>query len=223
MNTRTIKTLKSIAIAVMGLAALAPLASAVPVAGRETRTGDIYISGLDGYESTNVEYSALPRSRAVAANECGFLRLTGNSTSAPIEAGDTLKLNGGANIAFDTLPIQSAPRCTNGGLAGNTSPAAALKDSDGNVFLTGLTPYSQNTITFNNIPTTRSSKANTCGIVRLANSGNFAVTSGSITVTNRDTEAVLLTIPNVATMTAVSGGPICRNGATFTTADWPTP
>ena len=215
--------LSSIALAVMGLAALAPLASAVPVVGRETRTGDIYISGLGDYESTVAEYSSLPRTRSSTANECGFFRLTGDSTSAPIGPTDTLKLNGGANVSVATLPVEAVPRCTNGALAGNTSPSAVLKDSDGNVYFTGLTPYGTNSVTFNNVPTTRSARTNTCGILRLANSGNYVVTAGSITVTNRDTGATLATIPDVAAMTGVSGGPICRNGAAFFTNDWPTP
>ena len=163
-----------LALAALGLASIAPAASAVPIAGRETRTGDIYISGLGDYQSTIAEYSALPRSRAVSANECGFLKLTANSTSAPIVSGDTLKLNGGSNIAVASLPVEAVPKCTNGALSGNTAPSAALKDSDGNVYLTGLTPYSSNTVTFNNIATTRSARSNTCGHVRLSNSGNYS-------------------------------------------------
>jgi hypothetical protein len=210
-----------LALAALGLAAIVPAASAVPVAGRETRTGDIYISGLTDYQSTVAEYSSLPRSRAVAANECGFLRLTGNSTSAPITAGDTLKLNGGSNVVFNTLPVEAVPKCTNGALAGNTSPSAALKDSDGNVYFTGLTPYSQNTITFNDVATTRSAKTNTCGHLRLSNSGNYVVTSGGILITDKDTGATIINIADVTTLPAVSGGPICRNGASFFATDWP--
>ena len=216
------RKLSSLALAVMGLAALAPLASAVPAAGRETRTGDIYVSDLTGYQSVKAEYSALPKSTNKNANECGVIKLTAASTSYPIVAGDTFKLNGGSNIVFDTLPVEAEPKCTNGALAGNTSPSAALKDSNGNVYFTGLTGFSQNSVTYNNISSVRSGKASTCGILRLSNSGNYAGATGTIAVVDKDTEASVITI-DLATIPAVSGGPICRNGATFTTSDWPTP
>jgi hypothetical protein len=217
------KLFPSLALVTLGITAMAPSAFANPTVGRETRTGDIYVSGLGSYQSIKGEYSSLPRSTNKNANECGVIKLSGSSASLPINAGDTFKLNGGADIAFNSLVVEAEPKCSNGVLVGNPTPSATLKDSNGNVYFTGLTPYSSNVVTYNNAPTLRSVKASTCGTARFSNSGKYVVTSGSLTITDSATGSTIVTIPDVGAMTAVSGGPICRNGATFTTADWPSP
>lgn len=212
--------LVAIAFVALGISAIAPLASAAPVAGRDTRTGDLYVSGLTGYQSVKSQYDSLPKSTNKNANECGVIKLSATSSTLPIAAGDSFKLNGGADVPFDTLPVEAEPKCTNGALAGNTTPSAALKDSNGNVYFTGLTAFAQNSVTYNNVPTVRSGKASTCGILRLSNSGNYVGATGTVNITDRDSGATIITI-DTATVPSVSGGPLCRNGATFTTADWP--
>jgi hypothetical protein len=44
----------------LGLSAIASSAVAVPVA-KEARTGDIYVSGLPGYQKLSAEYGSLPK------------------------------------------------------------------------------------------------------------------------------------------------------------------
>ncbi|WLT40326.1 hypothetical protein NON20_24640 (plasmid) [Synechocystis sp. B12] len=83
------KILSSLALVTLGITALAPGAFANPTVGRETRTGDIYVSGLGSYQSIKGEYSSLPRSTNKNANECGVIKLSGSSASLPINAGDT--------------------------------------------------------------------------------------------------------------------------------------
>ncbi|AGF53512.1 unknown protein (plasmid) [Synechocystis sp. PCC 6803] len=78
------KILSSLALVTLGITALAPGAFANPTVGRETRTGDIYVSGLGSYQSIKGEYSSLPRSTNKNANECGVIKLSGSSASLPI-------------------------------------------------------------------------------------------------------------------------------------------
>jgi len=179
------KKLSALLLTVLALASIAPIASAAPVAGRETRTGDVYVSGLGDYQSVKAEYTALPKSFNKNANECGVIKLTGDSTSSPIVAGNTFKLNGGSDIAFDSLPVQAEPKCTNGALSGNTTPATALKDSNGNVYFTGLTAFSQNSVTYNNLPSVRSGRlplVASYGFLTLVTTLVRRVASSSLTV-----------------------------------------
>lgn len=194
---------------------------AVPQAGKENLTGDIYIDGLTSYQKILAEYATLPKVQSKQANECGLIKLTASSTSIPIAPGDQIKVNGGNAFIVSALPEEAAPRCSSGALTGvNLTPSSQLKTAEGDVYLTGLTPYTKHEVTFVSVPTVRSVSANTCGIARLSNSAQYANPTGTITVTDKETGAAIKTI-NTATITAVSGGPVCKNGQTFTTADWP--
>ncbi len=208
-------------LATFGLSAIAQVASAVPIVAKETSTGDVYISGLADYGKFSAQYSALPKTAKKSANECGFFKLTATSTSAPIASGNSLKLNGGTAAVVSTLPLEAAPRCTNGALSGtNLTPSAALRDAEGNVYYTGLTPYSQNTVTYVSLPTTRSISSNTCGVAKISSTGDYANPTGVITVKNKDTLATVATV-TMSSVTAVSGGPVCKNGVVFFADDWP--
>ncbi len=219
---RVKQLLSILGLATLGLSAIAQVASADPAAGKETRTGDIYISGLSSYQSLKAAYSSLPKVVKKSANECGFFKI-GNSTSAPLTTSSNIKLNAGSAVLVSTLPVEAAPKCTNGALSGtNLTPSAALRTAEGDVYFTGLTDFSQNTVSYLDLAQTRSVKANTCGIAKLSNTGDYASPTGTITVTDKDTNATVATIA-LASVTAVSGGPVCRNGAAFYTADWPTP
>jgi hypothetical protein len=223
INLMRITKLLSIGLlATFGLSAIAQVASAVPIVGKETPTGDIYISDLPDYGKFVAEYSDVPKTAKKSANECGFFKLTATSTSAPIASGNSLKLNGGAAAVVSALPLEAAPRCTNGALSGtNLTPSAALRDAEGNVYYTGLTPYSQNTVTYVSLPTTRSVSSNTCGIAKISSTGDYASPTGTITVKDKATSATVATI-TLSSVTAVSGGPVCRNGVAFFANDWPT-
>lgn len=199
----------------------APLASAVPTVGKETRTGDIYISGLTGYQEIKAEYSALPKAVSKTANECGFFKVA-PSESNPIVATSNLKLNSDSPFVVSGIPTQAVPKCTNGQLSGNTAPAAKLRDSEGAVYFTGLVPYSQHTLTYMDLPGLKSAKANTCGQVKLANKGIYANPTGTITIKSKDQATTISTI-DLATISSYSGGPVCKNGVSYFSSDWPTP
>lgn len=220
-NFMRIKQLLSITLlASLGLSAIAQVASAVPVVGKETRTGDIYVSGLASYQSLKASYSSLPKVVKKSANECGFFKIS-NSTSTPLTTSSNIKLNAGSAVLVSSLPVEAAPKCTNGVLSGtNLAPSAALRTAEGDVYFTGLADFSQNTVSYLDLAQTRSVKANTCGIAKLSNSGDYSSPTGTITITDKDTSAAVTTI-TLASVMGVSGGPVCRNGAAFYTADWP--
>lgn len=217
---RVNQLLSILGLAALGLSAIAPNASAAPVAAKDGK-GDIYISGLTDYQTLKVEYASIPRSRSLQANECGFIRLR-SSDSYPFTSSTALKVEGGSEFTVGSLPAEAAPRCSQGQLTGaNTSPSAKLRTLEGDVYITGLTPYSSQDVTFVGLPSSRNVRANACGVARIANSGNYKITSGAVTVKNRDTDATVVTIADYSALTQVSGGPICREGATFTAEDWP--
>ena len=219
-----IKRLLSIGLlATLGAIGYAELSQAVPIVAKETRTGDVYVSGLTGYQKLKAEYAGLPKTAKKSANECGFIKITASSTSSPVGSGDSLKLGSGSTVTVASLPVEAAPKCSAGSLSGtNLTPSAVLKTAEGDVYFTGLTPFSTSTITYLSLPTARSITANTCGVARLSNSGNYVVSSGAIAIKDKTTDAAVASITDYATLTGVSGGPVCKNGATFTTADWPT-
>jgi hypothetical protein len=204
----------------LSLTAMADVASAVPTAGKETRTGDIYVSGLNSYQTLEAAYSALPKIVKKTANECGFFKLA-SSDSAPLTDASNLQLGSNTAFAVGSLPVQAAPKCTDGQLAGtNTNPAAVLKTGEGNVYFTGLVDYSQHEVKYLDLPQSRSIKANTCSIAKLSSTGAYANPSGTITLKDKDSLAAVIAV-DTATIASVSGGPICRNGVALFTSDWP--
>jgi len=73
----SIKQLLSIGLlTAFGLSAIASVASAEVVSGKETRTGDIYVSGLSSYQALTAAYSSLPKIVKKTANECGFFKIS---------------------------------------------------------------------------------------------------------------------------------------------------
>ena len=203
----------------LGLSAIAQVESAVPVA-KEARTGDIYVSGLPGYQKLSAEYGSLPKTSKKTVNECGFFKLSASSGSAPIALSDSLQVEGRSAVTVSDLPIEAVPKCTNGTLSG--TPSAALRDSDGDVYFTGLTPFASVGVSYLSLPTTRSVTANTCGIAKLSSKGDYEISSGSIVIKNKETGATVATISEYSTLLSVEGGPVCRNGAALFSTDWPT-
>ncbi|BFM38248.1 hypothetical protein [Synechocystis sp. LKSZ1] len=178
------------------------------------------MSGLGSYQTLEAAYPGLPKIVKKSANECGFFKLA-STDSAPLTDASNLQL--GSNTAFTvgSLPVQAAPKCTDGQLAGtNLTPAAVLKTAEGDVYFTGLVDYSQHDVRYLDLSQTRSIKANTCGIAKLSSTGAYANPTGVLTLKNKETQATVIGI-DTATIASVSGGPICRNGVALFTSDWP--
>jgi hypothetical protein len=194
-------------------------ASAAIVTKKSTQTGDIGISGLTAYQSLSVLLNSIPRGRTVTANDCGFVKLT-NSSSFPL-TGATLKLDGGSDTVVSSIPTEAAASCVSGVLTGNTSPSAAFKDANGNVYFTGLSDFSSHTVTNSGLPTKRTVKANACGIVTIKATGTYPITgTDSVTVKNADETSTIATIADYSALTAAAAVPICNKGIAFFPVGW---
>jgi hypothetical protein len=138
------KTLVRRATAALGFSlilgqTLIQVAAAAPIA-RKSPDGSIHITGLTDYGSYKLAYKAIDPTRSVSVNACGVAKLT-TSASFPLSDGSNLSVSSGTPFLVSSLPIQATPSCKDGQLSGNTTPAAKLRDSNGSVYLTGLTPY----------------------------------------------------------------------------------
>lgn len=173
------KTLIKRAAATLGLtlisaSTLAQMATAAPIA-RKSPDGSIHVIGLTDYGSYKLAYKAIDPIRSVSVNACGVAKLSTN-TNFPLSGSSNLSVSGGTPFQVSSLPMQATPACKDGQLTGNTSPAALLRDSNGSVYLTGLTPYSKVSVAYTDLDSTRKIKANSCGVLKIAPSAKFLTT-----------------------------------------------
>lgn len=210
--------MKKVVLSVLALSALImPNVNASEIAIKQDN-GDIFLSGLSSYQTIIAEYQGVPKVSKKSANECGFIRLT-STTSTPLNtSSDSITFN---NTTYDlaTVPVGETLRCTDGQLVGTI---AGTVQKDGNaVYITGLTPYSSHDIGYNNLPVSRSAKANACGIVRLSNSDRYDNSAGAIAIKDRQTGASIGTLPTFSSLPQ-TGGPLCRQGIGFYPTNYPT-
>ncbi len=207
-------------ILAVGLTLASALPSVAQTAAKEA-DGDTFLSGLGSYQSLQIQYPTIPLTRNVRANECGYLRVR-TSTTRPITTASNLSFNGGASFVISSLPVEAAPRCSQGQLSGtNLTPSAQLVTSEGDVYFTGLASFSQHEVTYNDLPTLRNVRANTCGTARISQTDRYSITAGALNIVNREDGSAVLSIPDFAALTTVSGGPICRQGVGYYSTDWP--
>jgi hypothetical protein len=97
-----------------------------------------------------------------------------------------------------------------------SAAVSVFKDSQGAVYVSGLTPSSGAPVTFNNVPKTRNALSNACGLLVIRNSTNYPIGS-TITVGSTAITTGTLTTETV---------PSCNNGtlevpraSNFKTAD----
>lgn len=197
------KTLVRRAAAALGLSLvlggiLAQVAAAAPVA-RKSPDGSIHITGLTDYGSYKLAYKAIDPTRSVSVNACGVAKLT-TSASFPLSDSSNLSVSSGTPFLVSSLPIQATPSCKDGQLTGNATRAAKLRDSNGSVYLTGLTPYSKVAVAYTDLDATR--KGNSCGVLKISPTVKFPTTgvidiktdTGS-TVGSIDTSAIPMADP----------------------------
>jgi hypothetical protein len=177
---------------------------------------DVYISGLSSYQKVEVTYEGVPKVSKKTSNECGYIRLA-SSTSTPINvATDTITF-ASTPYVLATVPLGASLNCINGVLEGTVS-GVVQKDSDGRVYITGLSAFADYDVTFNNIFTSRKIKANTCGIAKISNSDKYDNTAGIMTLKDADTLASIGTLP--ASM-PTGDGPLCKRGVGFFPVGYP--
>ena len=210
-----------------GLGAIAQVASAVPVAAYDSTDlkQPIYVTGLTPYESYDVHQTGLSKSYVKKANDCGFFKVS-NTTSKPNTLGDVIvadlvfyEINDTASNGRTAIPVQAAPKCTNGVLAGNTSPAAVLRDSENNIYVTGLTPFSSIEYANQSQYVISKKKANACGILK-ASASDVPSVQNPVNIYPKGSTTLTLAI---TALTGVAAPPGCKNGVTLLPSTWPTP
>jgi hypothetical protein len=155
--------------------------------------GTIIITGLSSSQRIKISYLAIPKSRKMTVNGCGFLRIP-NSTAYPTTGG-TFAINGGSQTTYASMPQEAALRCIDGNPSRATS-TPIFNDADGNVYYNGLTANSSATIQYFHLPATRNVSSDACGIAvakqgtkwRVSGSEQIKIDDGSpITFTSIDT------------------------------------
>ncbi|MDZ4877023.1 MAG: hypothetical protein CLLPBCKN_006458 [Chroococcidiopsis cubana SAG 39.79] len=210
MNAKKVSAI----IAALGTLTIGILPASAEVVATKTADGGIVVSGLTDYSSYTIEYSGAPKIRRASANACGVIALS-DSESYPIDSSSSFT-RGGTSYTMASLTVGAAPKCSDGNLAA-TPPASVFKDSNGNVYITGLTAYSNTEITYNSVPSTRRAKANACGIVALRNDANYPLSSSPVMVKSEAGSEVSNFTPNSLT---TSDSPICVKGKTYFPEGW---
>jgi len=210
MNAKKVSAI----VAALGTLAIGILPASAEVVATKTADGGIVVSGLTDYSSYTIEYSGAPKVRRASANACGVIALS-DSESYPIDSSSSFT-RGGTSYTMASLTVGAAPKCSDGSLAA-TPPASVFKDSNGNVYFTGLTAYSNTEITYNSVPSTRRAKANACGIVALRNDANYPLSSSPVMVKSEGGAEVSNFTPNSLT---AGDSPICVKGKTYFPEGW---
>lgn len=189
----TIKNLAAVAALALGSVFVSNLPAKADVIRKDT-DNNIYIYTGSPDADREIAFAGTQRTRKVTANRCGIARIS----SSPTYAEATQISLGGTTSNISTLPVATPGKCTsqNGVYSSTGEPAAQrYKDSVGTVYIKGLTPSSEHTVTYPDLPVTRNVKANNCGLIKLTNSsrqliGNdtqFKVNSSAYTVSSLTT------------------------------------
>lgn len=203
-------------LTVFGLSAIAQVASAG--AGKESGTGDIYITGFGSRQNVTATYSGFPEVRSATANECGFLKLSTNAMGTS----DGLQFAvDGVTKTYGSIPLVDvtlAPKCSSG-VASNVPSGGVAKyypspDSDASIVWTGKTPFTKYDITLANRGSSRKATANACGVIKLSNGGGYVNPTGTISTSDGMTYTV-------AELTSFGAGPGCKNNTLLLPSGWP--
>lgn len=209
------------ALLALGLTGLSTVTAILPalantkVATKDAQ-GTVVISGLAPNSEWHLEFTGVKRVKKGTANACGVISLS-NTTSLPLTTSSSLKIQG-TDYLVSNLPVGAAPKCTNGVLDPTvTLPADNIwRDSNGKVYIKGLTAYSTQDITFNSVSLSRKVKANACGLASVRSSQSLTLGNYDIYTTIMPYEGAVnsqLTF-NPANLPA-SNTPICRSGVLY--------
>ena len=214
-----------------GLSAIATVASAVPV-GRFINSPDpafndgFVATGLTPYTDYTLIYGGTSRDKTFTANECGFFKIAGNSTTWPI--GTTIVLNGVPAAGLKTvadLPVEPSLKCSKGVSSGNDSPSSAFKNSEVDIFVTGADSFAKKVVGFPNLLVQRKVKSNACGQIVAKPAGKYysdpdiTLKQGLTDVLSASTAVAGYSFPQSATVTVV---PKCSQTTEYLPGAWPT-
>ena len=202
-------------LATFGLSAIAQTAMAGM--GKETGTGDIYVTGLAAGSKPLVIYPGIIATKSVVANECGIAKLANFFPNSV-----TFSINGSEAAEIGSLPFISFankanfPKCVAGVIENAPSGVGVkVQTSDGgpnSLWFAGLTPYQKYEVSYPSVGTDRKVVANACGMIKLSNNGKY---EGATSIRMNSTTTDVADIPSFVTP------PTCKRGVLLSPAGWP--
>lgn len=190
------------AIAAAGAVTLSAMPAFAEVVLRDAEN-NVYVAGLSPGTGMEVGFSgAGARTRSVEADRCGTIKISPSlvyAAATKIEVGGTT-----SNLA--DLPTATPGKCTlvNGAYTSQGQPQATrYKDAIGAVYIQGLQPKQDITVSYPDLPVTRKYTANACGYFRVTNSDQSPITNTTSLSFDMDGTAA---VGSLKTVTA----PSCR-------------
>lgn len=169
IDLKTRCCMKKIALLLTGLvagSALFPTAALANTIARDLQNR-VIVTGLDEYADYQFSSPDTYPTRSASASACGVVRVA-PTDNYPILPSHSLGING-TSYQVQDLPVLPTPSCkasTLSNLAALTSDA--WRDSNGNVYVKGLTAYNPYTVEYTSLESTRKVTANACGHVSIA-------------------------------------------------------
>lgn len=173
MNKRIAAT-----IAAVGSIALSILPASAEVVKCDAQN-NVYVAGLTPSSSTEVGFNGTFVTRLVQANRCGVIRITPSLNYANA----TQITLGGTASEIANLPVADPGNCAivNGTYTSVNAPSATrFKDAIGAIYIQGLTPSSDQTVSYPDLAVTRRVTANACGYFRIASTTQSPITNSSV-------------------------------------------
>jgi len=228
VNIMRISRLLSIGLlASFGLSAIAQTAMAGVNVGADSSKvegGNPYLNatGLTAHTSYKVQYGNEYKSYAKKANECGFVKLSATSSTMPIASANYLGfyIN---EVDLDpklvsSLPVEAAPKCTNGALSGtNLTPSAFLRTAEGDVYATGLANFSTIRVSNLSIPLSKKVKSNGCGLLKIG----LVQPGAAVVIKNETGTSTIHTIADTSAVPAFAIGPSCKENTLLLPTGFP--
>lgn len=161
-----------------GTLAVNVLPASAEVVKRDAQN-NVYVAGLTPGSSTEVGFNGTFVTRKVQANRCGVIRITPSLNYAKATQ---ITLDGTASdIANLTVATPGNCASVNGSYTSVNAPAATrFKDAIGAIYIQGLTPSSDQTVSYPDLPVTRKITANACGYFRIASTTQSPITNSSV-------------------------------------------
>ncbi len=198
------KILSSLALAVLGITAIAPFASAVPRFVKSGVNNDVTGTGFTAGQKVELGYAGVTSVKDVTASKCGVVTISGLSATSDV----TVDGVGYSLPTVFTLSAVPSPTDRGGGNC-DWEYSGKLLQPDGSyrLYVGGLTPLLRQSVTING-PAIRKATANACGFIKLKNSGEWKDKAFTYSGT-------------AVTPTSISVDPQCKNGVALYPTNFP--